>query len=426
MKIPDMYLKLLLLLHCILAGGIISTVNSQTYYPPSDLNGGWRMLHDPREIKEKAGIDVTRLDAAFEYLKEDTKNGGLLVLRDGWLVYEKYFGKGHREAIPNLGSTAKSFTSIAVGILMSQYPELFPEGLEQKVFTPQYFPEWVFPLSDPRMYEIKLGQLLSFTAGIRGNNPVYIHGAAETIDPVGPDGWYALVDELAFGKEEGKMRDTPFSTKTLWCEPGNGYSYASASAHIASIMVRHISGMELEDYLNKHLGKELGWGRWGYGYKYAELVTHTPGGGGIAVRSTDMLRYGYMLLNEGRWQSRQIVPASYVRQCSRTSPYNPHFPPYSLLFLVNTDGYYWPDLGADIYWTGGSGRHCLYIVPSLNLVVYKLGGRDGQYSEADTGIPIHPEALKAEESREDWKDAGYAFDDGIIKTLELVIKSVLR
>jgi CubicO group peptidase (beta-lactamase class C family) len=408
--------------------GLLATLNiscrEQVYYPAADSARGWRTLSDPGEIKEKVGIDVSKLDVAFDYLKEDTKNGGLLVLRDGWLVYEKYFGKGHRESTPNLGSTAKSFTSIAVGILISEYQELFPDGLDQKVFTPKYFPEWVFPLPDPKMHEIKLGQLLSFTAGIRGNNPVYINGVPDVIDPVGPDGWYALVDEFAFGKEEGKMRDTPFSTKSLWCEPGNGYSYASASAHIASIMVRHISGMELEDYLDKHLGKELGWGQWGYGYKYAERVTHTPGGGGIALRPTDMLRYGYMLLNEGMWENRQIVPAWYVKQCAHASPYNPHYPPYSLMFLVNTNGHYWPESAHDAFWTGGSGRHCLYIVPSLNLVVWKLGGRDGQYHPDDTGIPIHPEAQEEEDDRKDWKDQGYEFDEGIIKTLELVLESI--
>jgi len=41
------------------------------------------------------------------------------VVRRGWLVYERYFGKGHREAIPNLASCGKSVTSIALGILLA-------------------------------------------------------------------------------------------------------------------------------------------------------------------------------------------------------------------------------------------------------------------------------------------------------------------
>jgi len=170
-------------------------------------------------------------------VKGSTKNGGLLVVRKGWLVYERYFGKGHREATPNLASCGKSVTSIAVGILIAEHPDLFPDGLDQKVFTPRYLPPEAFPLTDPRKKDIKLGQLLSMTAGIRGNNPVYVRGEESTIDPNGPDGWQGLVDAIAFGKKDGSHRPQLVTTRTLWCEPGEGYSYATASIHLASVML---------------------------------------------------------------------------------------------------------------------------------------------------------------------------------------------
>lgn len=168
-----------------------------TYFPSPDDQDGWRMLDDAQEIRRVAGIDASGLDETFEFIQGSTKNGGLLVVRRGWLAYERYFGKGHREATPNLGSCGKSFTGIAVGMLMSERPDLFPEGLDQKVFTPAYFPPEAFPLSDPARADIKLGQLLTFTGGIRGNNPGYVHGEETTLDPVGPDGWQALVDAAA-------------------------------------------------------------------------------------------------------------------------------------------------------------------------------------------------------------------------------------
>jgi CubicO group peptidase (beta-lactamase class C family) len=371
------------------------------YFPPPDSRGGWRTLSSAEAIRRVAGMDVEKLDEAFNVAAASTKNGGLLVVRNGWLVYEKYFGRGGREATPNLGSCGKSFTSIAVGILMAEYPNLFPDGLDQRVFTPKYLPPEAFPLADPAMAEIKLGQLLAFSAGIRGNNPCYVNGKATRIDPPGPDGWPALVDEIALGKRDYFSKGQRYSAATLWCKPGGGYSYASASAQIASMVVRHVSGMELQEYLRKHLAEPLGWGRWGYGYKYAKQVTHTPGGGGIALRATDMLRFGYLLLRQGRWGRRQLVPAEYVRQCGRQSPYNPHYP-YSLEFNVNTDGHY-PEYPRDAFWKSGSGGHTLYIVPSLDLVVWKLAGRDSQYSQRDTGLPPAAETAKGSQSRRNWK-----------------------
>ncbi len=390
------------------------------YFPSPDSNGGWRIPRDSDHAREVASINLDQLDEALTIAAASTKNGGLLIARNGWLVYEKYFGKGQREATPNLASCGKSITSIAVGILISQRPDLFPEGLDQRIYSPTYLPPMAFPLSDPRKKEIKLGHLLSMSAGIRGNNPAYVKQQPTTIEPAGPDGWQGLVDEIVLSRRDGESRGAPVTTKTLWCSPGEGYSYATGSIHIASIVLRHVSGQELEDYVRKNLAQPLGWGRWGYGYKYAEDVTHTPGGGGIALRATDMLRFGYLLLNEGRWNDRQIVPAEYVQHCSSESRFNPHFP-YSLQFKVNSTGLI-ADLPGDAYWKSGSGGHVLYVVPSLDLVVWKLGGRDGQYSTRDTGLPM-PKPLEPTDDRSDWKatvDADTALADVLKKVIAAI------
>jgi CubicO group peptidase (beta-lactamase class C family) len=378
------------------------TSDFDTYFPPPDSQGGWRIIADLPGGDQQLGIDRPKLDEAFAIAQQSTKNGGLLVIRRGWLVYEGYFGLGHREATCNLASCGKSITSIAVGILLAERPELFPDGLDQKVFTPAFLPAEAFPLSDPRKSQIKLGQLLAMTAGIRGNNPASVRGQPTMLDPAGPDGSSAMIDAVALGIEDRPAGDRMLSAKTLWCEPGEGYSYATSSIHIASIMLRHVTGQELRAYVDSHLAQPLGWQRWGYGYKTAKQVTHTPGGGGIVLRPTDMLRFGYLLLREGRWAGKQLVPADYIRHCRSASIYNPHFP-YSLQFDVNTNGEE-PTLPRDAFWKSGSGGHILYVVPSLDLVVWKLGGRDAQYSPADTGLPVHPDAPRSAESRSDWKE----------------------
>jgi CubicO group peptidase (beta-lactamase class C family) len=145
----------------------------------------------------------------------------------------------------------------------------------------------------------------------------------------------------------------------------------------------------------------LGWGNFTYGYRFEKQITHTPGGGAIAVRATDMLRFGYLLLREGRWGDHQVAPEEFVRHCGTASPYNPHSP-YSLQFDVNTDGHL-TGVPRDAFWKSGSGAHMLYIVPSLDLVVWKLAGRDGQYQERDTGVPLDPAIVAAAQSRNDWK-----------------------
>lgn len=383
-----------------------ATLAGAGYYPPPDSRGGWRRPASAAEARRVAGIDPQQLDPVFDYIQGNTKNGGLLVARRGWLVYERYFGHGSRDAMPNTASCGKSFTSIAVGILMERYPQLFPEGLDQKIWRPEYLPPEAFPPTDPLKLDIRLGQALAMTGGIPGNNPGFVRGREVRLDPAGPDGWQAMIDEAALGNTTGEL-----STVKLWCRPGEGYSYATASIHLASMVVRRVSGMELEEFVREHLAMPIGWGRFEWGYRQPE-VRYTPGGGGIAPRATDMLRFAYLLLREGRWEDRQVVPAEYVRHCGRLSRFNPHAP-VSLAFDVNGDGHE-RNLPRDAFWKRGSGGHCFYVVPSLDLVVWKLGGRDGQYGAAGA----HP-------SRAEWKQT-VSDGDAAIGTLEMVLRAVVE
>src|SRR5450432_2861522 len=117
------------------------------YYPPADKDGGWRTLADAGRIRKLAGMDLARLDQAFEFEKETSQHGGLVVVRHGYLVYEKYFGKGNREAHPDMASIGKAFTSISSGIMLQEKRDQFPDGLETKVFNERYLPE-AMPLDD--------------------------------------------------------------------------------------------------------------------------------------------------------------------------------------------------------------------------------------------------------------------------------------
>lgn len=92
--------------------------------------------------------------------------GSLLVLRHGYLIYERYFGWGNRMANPNLFSIAKMFTSTCCGIMLEEHPDKFPDGLHQKVITQEWLPE-AFPLQDSRLADVTLGNLLTMTSGLQ-------------------------------------------------------------------------------------------------------------------------------------------------------------------------------------------------------------------------------------------------------------------
>jgi CubicO group peptidase (beta-lactamase class C family) len=228
-----------------------------------------------------------------------------------------------------MASTGKAYTSIACGIMLQEFKDKIPQGLDTKVFTEKYLPE-AFPLDDPRKADITLGQLLCMSAGYcywgEGQSPTgVVQGKPTPLKAVPGQ----------------NIRDLDVSSLRvpLWTDPGAGYSYSSPAPHIASIVLRHVTGMELQDYINERLAKPMGWGPWGYCLHRGDfLMPHANGAGSTAVHATDALRFGYCLLRKGRWGDKQLVPADYIALCNQPLPYNPHTP-FSLQFENNSDGH---------------------------------------------------------------------------------------
>ena len=386
------------------------------YFPPPDSEGGWRMLKDAKEIREKAGMDLPKLEQAFDFTQRCSQNGGLLVVRRGYLVYEKYFGRAHRNANPDMASTGKAYTSIACGIMLNEFKDKIPQGLDTKVFTEKYLPA-AFPLDDARKAEITLGHLLCMSAGYWGE------GGGPTAVVMGkPDSLKPVPGQNVKDLDMSSLRVPP------WTNAGGGYSYSSPAPHIASMVLRRVTGMELQDYINERLAKPMGWGPWGSCLQRGDFkMPHANGAGSTAVHATDALRFGYCLLHYGKWKGQQLVPADYIALCNQPSKFNPHTP-FALQFENNSDGHV---AGAprDAYYKSGAGGFGIFVVPSLDLVIYKLGGKDNQYDPALTGLP---QPFQYDGSRNDWQpiprtpfhEGSMGGDDGLRRVLEMVAAAV--
>ena len=398
---------------------LATSLHAADYFPPPDAQGGWRIAKDTAQVRDLAGMDLPKLELAWDFTQRCTQNGGLLVVRRGHLVFEKYFGRASRNCNPDMASTGKAYTSIACGIMLKEFRDKIPDGLDTKVFTEKFLPEAFSKegqLDDPRRAEITLGQLLCMTGGYNGE------GGAPT----------AVVMGKSFPLKASpgqNIRDLDQSSLrcALWTNAGAGYSYSSPEPHIASMVLRRVTGMELDKYIDARLAQPMGWGAWAYCLHRGDFVMpHANGAGSIAVHATDALRFGYCLLRGGKWGDKQLVPPDYLAKCNQPSPHNPHCP-FTLQFEQNSDGHV---AGAprDAFWKSGAGGFGLLIVPSLDLVIYKMGGNNGQYDVTLTGLP-QPEPDK---SRDDWKpipgtpfhEGSRGGDDGLRRVLEMVSAAV--
>jgi CubicO group peptidase (beta-lactamase class C family) len=284
---------------------------------------------------------------------------------------------------------------------------------------PKYLPPEAFPLDDPRKAEISLGQLLSMAAGVRGTNPVYVKGVKQTWEhPTEDNGPYSTTDGFAL---------EAVSLVRAWRLL---FLFDRLQPHSRDHRA-HEDGHGMEDYMRQRLTTPMGFGTWGYAMYRPKLkggidsngrMFHTPGGGSIAVRSTDMLRFGYLMLHEGKWGKQQVVPADFAKMCGRMVKYNPHYN-HSFNFNVNEQGAY-PDVPRDAFWKGGSGGYAIYIVPSLDLVIYKMGGTEGQYNPELTRLPV---SYTYDGSRANWKPGDpKAIGDSTGKTVQMVVAAISK
>ncbi len=84
-----------------------------------------------------------------------------------------------------------------------------------------------------------------------GGNPGIVNGVDQKLDPTPrPSG---PIDQ-----------DTAALRVPMWTTPGGGYSYSSCSPHVASIVLRHLVGMEMQQYIQEKLAGPMGFGPWGY------------------------------------------------------------------------------------------------------------------------------------------------------------------
>jgi CubicO group peptidase (beta-lactamase class C family) len=413
---PKLLPGLLLVLLCLCNIKAAAAEGADSYFPPPDSEGGWRTLTNAADIRRITGMDLSRLEQAYNFTERCSQHGGLLVVRHGYLVFERYFGRAARNANPDMASTGKAYTSIACGIMLNEFKNKIPDGLDTKVFTETYLPE-ALPLDDERKRDITLGHLLCMSAGYHGEggSPGVVHGQVVPLKPVPGQNIRDL--------DQSSLRTV------LWTNAGAGYSYSSPAPHIASIVLRHVTGMELQDYINERLAKPMGWGPWAYCLHHGDYtMPHANGAGSIAVHATDALRFGYCLLQNGKWRDQQLVPADYIALCNQPSKYNPHTP-FTLMFENNSDGHV---AGAprDAYYKSGAGGFGIFVVPSLDLVIYKMGGNTGQYNPDLAGIPL---TFNPDTSRDDWKpiprtpfnEGSMGGDDGLRRVLELVSAAVI-
>jgi CubicO group peptidase (beta-lactamase class C family) len=334
------------------------------YYPPSEWAGGWRRCRNDEEVRQFAGMDPQKLNLVGR--ENVALYGGpwvLLVVRHGYIAGEWTGVPAMPQTTFDIWSCTKSATGIAYGLLLDdsrnhRLPHEAQIDLDSLAYS--YIPEG-HPLTDPGKEKIKLRHLLTMTSGIPGED----HGIVGIAVTAGK-GEY----EFALGKESDRLGN---SAARLYAPPGDAWDYSDAAFAHLSLIFSHVTGQEISDFMKARVFQPIGiensgWDLQGGG---GNLGPHTNAHSGLRLSARDFARLGYLLLHGGHWDGKQVVPKWWVDLATRKSQeLNPH---YGYTFWVNSDGELWPHVPKDAFAFMGYATNRCYVVPSLDLVVVRLG-----------------------------------------------------
>ena len=287
----------------------------------------------------------------------------IAIIRNGYLVGE-WFGVPTMPATTfDVWSCTKSATGIAFGLLFEdsrnhKLPGNINIGLESPAYD--FIPEGL-PLTDPRKSKIKLKHLLTMTSGIPGEDKGII-GIA-----VGPgNGEF----ELALGRQPNRFG---ISTATLTADAGERWDYSDAAFAHLSLIFSKAAGREISDYMRERVLQPIGIENFGWDLQggAGHIGPHTNAHSGLRLSARDFGRLGYLMAHHGLWKENQIVPESWVDLATRSSQDLNRS--YGYTFWVNTSGARWPSAPKDAFAFMGYASNRCYIVPSLDLVVVRLG-----------------------------------------------------
>lgn len=346
-----------------------------SYYPPSEAQGGWRWLDTPEDVRKQAGMDAHKLEQLFElqtYLF-GSASWGIVIIRNGYLVREHYTFMGLFSSRFDVWSCTKSFTGTAWGMLLEDsHQDRLPGGKTVDLDSPAYayIPEG-HPLSDPRKKEITIGHLLSMTSGIPGEAM----------------GIYGVTTATGNGQFEHALGRCPNRygrwVDKLAAEPGTKWDYSDPAIAHLSLIFYHIAGQEMHEYMRKRVFQPIGieQASWDVLGGSGSMGPHTTAHVGMHISARELARFGYLNLHQGVWNGEQIIPQWWIEMATRSS--QKVNPDYGYTWWVNSNGTHWPGLPTDMFALEGHNINRCYVIPSLDLVAVRVGGGPTRWNEPD-------------------------------------------
>lgn len=309
----------------------------------------------------------------------DANLHGVLVEQGGQLRVESYFDGWDQPggslfprpasfdatSLHDVRSVTKSVVGLLVGIALER-------GLVESIERPvlDFFPEHA-DLRSPERLAIRVKHLLSMTAGLE---------------------WDESGSYLRPGNSETRMRFASDPIRFVLERPvlvpaGERFEYCGGATALLGEVLARRSGKPLERFAEEALFEPMAIAR----YEWRRQDGKVTPFGGLRLVPRDLVRLGRLLLDGGRFDGRQVVPAEWIEES---------FAPRISATAGRRYGYQWwlgrSEAGGRWHdWVAawGNGGQRLFLVPALDLVVVITAGQYNQPNQHVAPMQVFRRAL---------------------------------
>jgi CubicO group peptidase (beta-lactamase class C family) len=331
----------------------------------------WPVPEWAESAPEEQGLDSGALADAVRQIRSEGLNiHSILLIRNGYVVLDVSFYPYGNSVPHDMASVTKSVMATLIGLAIGRgdIPDADVQALS-------FFPERNQMAKGAGKEEVSVGNLMTMSSGIYCLPPPR---EATLWSMLASDDWIDYVLDLP-----------------MVAEPGTVFDYCSPNYHLLSGILTRSTGLSAAEFARANLFKPIGikdfvWPADSAGINY--------GWGDLRLFPRDAARIGYLYLNDGRWQTRRVLPKGWVNRATRPRMTTPD---------PGTDyGYgWWLAKGdyAGLYEALGRGGQAITVWPAKKIVMVTTGGgydRDRLTSllipalVSDRALPENPGAYR--------------------------------
>jgi CubicO group peptidase (beta-lactamase class C family) len=343
----------------------------ETYDPLEAVPGAQGASALPQASDANRAITPDALAKARAYA-EANRSKAFLVWRDGALQTADYFGGTDAQSLIVARSLAKPLTSIAIGRAIKLG---VIKSLDQNVVD--FIPEW----RGTGKATMKIRHLLDMRSGL----------LAQGVSPDPANIWNRAY--LHPRHDDVLIHDYPLSHP-----PGSRYDYSNATSELVALVIERASKRRYAAFLSDEVFKPIGAVGGKIWIDRPEGLAHS--GCCILLPAETWMRLALLLLHDGKAQGLQLLPKGYVHEMRQGTRENPHYGlgVYVAGNYVQRRGFANPALtfpkvlhgepyrAADLFLFDGNANQVVYIVPSLDLVVLRVGDPPPREPEWDNAV----------------------------------------